>query len=166
MPDIFDLLGKWWKQVFLIMLVSLIIVSAITFLQPRQYLSVATALPANSYLADQARVFNENIEGLYSVMGTADELEMIIGTGQLDTIYLAVTEQLDLTNHFRVSEKAEGARFKAALILKKHSRVMKSEYGELKVRVWDRNKEMAAMAANALAILFLLGASSSKPERT
>lgn len=150
MPDLFILLRKWWKQALGIVLVSLIIVSAITFLQPRQYLSVATALPANSYLADQARVFNENIEGLYSVMGTADELEMIIGTGQLDTIYLSVTDQLDLANHFDITGKNEAARYKAAMILRKNSRVMKSEYGELKVRVWDKNKEIASLAANTL----------------
>ncbi|HEY6064173.1 MAG TPA: hypothetical protein VIV35_11220, partial [Chitinophagaceae bacterium] len=39
---------------------------------------------------------------------------------------------------------------KAALLLKKNTKVMKSEYGELKVKVWDTDKNLASQLANAI----------------
>ncbi len=150
MPDIFYLLSKWWKQVLTVVLLSLLTAALIVFFSPKKYLSVTTALPASSFTADKARIFNENIQELYSVLGTADDLDMITGTGKLDTIYLAITDQFNLANHYSIKEKEEAARSKAACILKKNSRVMKSEYGELKVKVWNKNRELAAQLANAL----------------
>lgn len=150
MPDIFYLVSRWWKQLLIVVLLSLITAAAISFLAPKKYLSVSTALPASSYTADKARIFNENIQALYSVLGTTDELDMITGTGKLDTLYLAVTDEFNLYDHYKVTEKGEAARNKAALLLKKHTKVMKSEYGELKVKVWDKSKELAPKLANAL----------------
>ncbi len=150
MPDIFYLLSKWRKQILFIVLLSTAVAVVAYFISPSRYMSVSTALPASSFTADKARIFNENIEALYSVLGTADELDMITGTGKLDTLYLAVTDGFRLHDYYKVSEKGEAARNKAAALLKKYSKVMKSEYGELKVKVWDKDKEQAAAMANAL----------------
>jgi hypothetical protein len=49
-----------------------------------------------------------------------------------------------------MGEKGEAAINKAALLLKKNTRVTKSEYGELKVRVWDTDKNLAPQLANAV----------------
>jgi hypothetical protein len=149
MPDLFYLLTKWKKQIAAVVVLSVAIVAAVYFIRPGKYLSVATALPANSYLADKSRVFSENIEGLYSVLGTADELDMIIGTGQLDTVYLAVTDLFHLQDHYRIS-KEESARQKTAALLRKNTTVQRSEYGELKIKVKDKDKIMAAQLANAI----------------
>lgn len=150
MPGIFYLLSKWWKQVTALVLVSLLAAGIITILLPKKYVSAATALPANSYLSDRSKIFNENIEALYSVMGTADELDMIIGTGQLDTIYLSVADQFNLPAHYKISEKGEAARNKACFLLKTNTRVKKTEYGELKIQVWDTDKLLSAQFANAV----------------
>jgi uncharacterized protein involved in exopolysaccharide biosynthesis len=150
MPDLFNLMSRWWKQIMAVVLLSLVIAGVVNYLQREKFLSVATALPASSYAADKARVFNENIEALYTVLGTSDELDMITGTGQLDTIYLGVTDEFNLFDHYKVSERGNAARNKAALVLRKNTRVMKSEYGELKVKVWDTDKDLAPQLANAI----------------
>ncbi len=150
MPDIIDLIRKWWKQVFAVVIISLLAVGAITFLKPQQYLSVATAVPASSFAADKSKIFNSNIQELYSTLGTADDLDMIVGTAKLDTVYLAVTDQFNLFDHYKMSEKANAARTKAASQLKKNAKVMKSEYGELKVKVWDTDKDLSPQLANAI----------------
>lgn len=150
MPDIFYLFSKWWKQILAVVLLALIASVAVLELSPNKYLSISTALPASSYTADKARVFNENIQELYSVLGTTDELDMITGTGKLDTLYLAVTDEFNLFDHYKVSEMGEPARNKAASLLKKNTKVIKSEYGELKVKVWDKSKDLAPQLANAL----------------
>ena len=71
MPDITDLIKRWWKQMFAVCMLSLLAVGVITFLKPRQYLSVATAVPASSFASDKSKIFNENIQTLYSALGTA-----------------------------------------------------------------------------------------------
>jgi hypothetical protein len=150
MPDIFNFSVKRWKQVFAFMLLTLLVVGIITFLQPRQYLSVTTAIPATSFSADKSKIFSENIEALYSTLGSPDDLDMILGTAQLDTVYLAVTDQFNLFDHYKLSEKGEGARMKASRLLKRYTKVMKSEYGELKVKVWDTDKNLASELADAI----------------
>jgi len=150
MPDITLLIKNWWKQMLGVMVLSLLAVGTITFLKPLQYLSVATAVPANSFASDRSRIFNENIQALYSTLGTTDDLDMIVGTGNLDTIYFSVARQFNLFDHYKMGETGEAAMPKAASILRKNTRVMKSEYGELKVKVWDTDKNLAPQLANAM----------------
>ena len=148
MPDIFDLIAGWWKRILVVMVLSLLVVGVITFLKPRQYLSVTTAVPASSFTSDKGKIFNENIQALYSTLGTPDDLDMVLGTANLDTVYLFVTDQFNLFDHYKL--KGTNARTKAALLLKKNTRVMKSEYGELKVKVWDTDNNLAPQLANAI----------------
>jgi uncharacterized protein involved in exopolysaccharide biosynthesis len=150
MPDIFDLIARWWKRILAVMILSLLVVGIITYLKPRQYLSVTTAVPASSFASDKAKIFNENIQTLYSTLGTPDDLDMILGTANLDTVYLSVTDQFNLFDHYKIKEQGAAARVKAALCLKKNTKVMKSEYGELKVKVWDTDKNLAPQLANAI----------------
>lgn len=150
MPDLLYLVSKWWKQMLAIVLVSLAVVSLVLYLKPTKYLSMATALPASSYATDKASVFNANIQQLYSAMGTPDDLDMIVGTAQLDTVYLAIAGQADLADHYKVEEQGDAAIRKAAFLLRANTRVIKSDYSELKVKVWDKDKEFAPMMANAI----------------
>lgn len=150
MPDIFTLIRNWWKPILLLLLLSLTATGVIVFTKRPEYLSVATAVPASTYSSDKARLFNNNIEQLYTALGTPDDLDLIVGTGKLDTVYLAVTAQFNLQDHYKMGEKGEAAINKAALLLKKNSSVTKSEYGELKVRVWDTDKNLAPQLANAV----------------
>jgi hypothetical protein len=143
MPDIATLVKRWWKQIFFTVLLSLLAVGVITFMKPRQYLSVATAVPASSYTSDKSRIFSENIEALYSALGDPDDLDRVLGTAKLDTVYLAVADQFNLFDHYKVKEKGDAARSKSASLLKKNTVVMKSEYGDLKVKVWDTDKNLA-----------------------
>lgn len=150
MPDMFDLFKNWWKQMLAVIIASLLIVGTVTYLKPQKYLSVATAVPASSFASDKSKIFNENIQALYSALGTPDDLDMIVGTARLDTVYLAVTDQFNLYDHFKMQEKGDAARSKAASLLKKNTKVMKSEYGELKVKAWDTDKNLAPQLANAI----------------
>jgi hypothetical protein len=150
MPDIADLIKHWWKQILFVVLLSSVVVGTIIFLQPRQYLSVTTAVPASSFASDRSKIFNENIQALYSTLGTSDDLDMIVGTANLDTVYLAVAAQFNLFDHYKIAGNPETALPKAASMLKKNTRVMKSEYGELKVKVWDTDNNLAPQLADAV----------------
>lgn len=149
MPDILDVLLSWWKKIAALMLIATLLTAIILWLLPNKYLSTATALPVNSVTADKARIFNNNIQSLYSNMGSSDELDKIIGTAQLDAIYIAAAKQLQLDGHYHIRH-TKNDTYEAAKKLKRNTHIIKSDYGELKVKVWDENAGMAAALANAL----------------
>ncbi|HEX2847836.1 MAG TPA: hypothetical protein VHN59_14905 [Chitinophagaceae bacterium] len=151
MPDLLTLIYIRRKQVLLIVLISLAIATGIVLVMPSQYLASTTALPANPAATDKASVFNNNIRDLYSSLGQSADLDKIVGTGQLDTIYLSATDQFELATHYKIKrDNAAISRRKAATALKKNSRISKSEYNELLVQVWDTDKNLAPQLANAL----------------
>jgi len=150
MPDIFDLFLRWWKQILSLVLGTLVVTTIIVFTMPKKYLGVTTALPAPTYASDKTAVFSQNLQVLYPGIGTADDLDMILGTAHLDTVYYAVASQLNLADYYGINKKDTASIQKAASILKGKTRVIKSDYGELKVKVWDGNRNRAADMANAI----------------
>lgn len=150
MPDFFYLCRKWWKSMLTVTLAAIVLAVIILMLLPPRFLAVATALPANPAAIDRGTVFEKDVLSWYSAWGTPDDLDRIVGTGQLDTAYLAVADSFNLAEHYRVKEKGAAGLMKAAFLLKKNSKVVKSEYGELKVKVWNTDHQLAPNLANAL----------------
>ena len=149
MPDLFTVFEKRWKFILGLTLLAAALALVICLIRPKEYLSTATALPANSLVADKARVFNQNIEALYSDFGTPDELDRLEGTAKLDTIYLATVKESGLIEHYEIDHSGE-ALFEAVERLKKKSKINRSAYGELKIKVWDIDRNKAAEIANTL----------------
>jgi len=110
-------------------------------------MSVVTALPANSTANDKGSIFHTNIQELYPAIGSPDELDKIVGTASLDTLYIALVNQYDLVRHYHIKKDLHDV-FKAVKELKDNSSVLKSEYGEIKIRVWDQDAQLAADMAN------------------
>lgn len=149
MPDLLHVFAKRWKLILAIIFLAVVISWIFTLLSPKKYLAVATALPANSLLADKERIFNKNIQILYSEFGTIDELDKLEGTAKLDTLFIAAAEEFNLDQHYKMTPSGESI-YGAALKLKKNSRINRSGYGELKVKVWDGDRNLAAQLANFL----------------
>jgi hypothetical protein len=149
MPDLLFVITKRWKFILSITLLATVIALIVALLSPKKYLGIATALPANTMIADKARIFNQNIEALYSEFGTVDELDKLEGTGRLDTLFIAAAEEFKLDDHYKIGASDESI-YNAAIKLKKKSRINRSGYGELKVRVWDKDKNLCAQMANFL----------------
>jgi len=150
MPDLFDLVARWWKRILALVLITTVVAALIVLVIPKKYLGVATALPASTYAQDKAGVFSQNLQSLYSALGTPDDLDMIVGTAHLDTVYRAIGEQLNLTEHYGIKKGDQKSMVKTAHLLKESTSVIKSDYGELKVKVWDRDAGWAANLANAI----------------
>lgn len=149
MPDLLTVLIRKWKFIFALSLLSAITALIVALLTPKQYLATATALPANTVLSDKASIFNQNIEALYSDFGTPDDLDRMEGTAALDTIFIAASKEFNLPQHYSIRHSNEPF-FSAALHLKKNSKINRSAYGELKIKVWDKDKNMSATLANYL----------------
>jgi hypothetical protein len=149
MPDLLLVFLKRWKLILLIIVSAIIIAFIVTLLSPKKFLATATALPANSMVADKARIFNQNIQELYSDFGSVDELDKLEGTGKLDTLFIAASEEFKLDQHYKMGPSIESV-YDAALQLKKDTKINRSGYGELKVKVWDGDKILCAQLANFL----------------
>jgi len=149
MPDLLLVLTKRWKLIISITILATILALIFSLLSPKKYLSVATALPVNSVTADKARMFNSNIEALYSDFGLPDELDRIEGTAKLDTLYIAASEKFNLSGYYLIKNAGEGM-YKAAMRLKKNTRIEHSAYGELKIKTWDHDRNKSAELANFL----------------
>lgn len=147
MPDLLTVFVRWWKTIALLTLIATAIAAVAVLIKPKEYASMVTALPSSTYNTDKARIFNEQIQSLYSDIGSADDLDRIVGTANLDTIYIAVAAEKKLAGHYEVKDRSV---INAARILKKNSKVSKSEYGQLKIKVWDKDRYVAADLANAL----------------
>jgi hypothetical protein len=148
MPDLVDMIKRRWKFIAFFTLLASLIALLITVFSPKKYLSAATALPVNSVVADKNRLFNQNIEILYSDFGTPDELDRMEGTALLDTIFIAAAQDLKLAAYYGLG--SENNLYKAASRLKKNSAITRTGYGELRVKAWDGDKNMAATMANVL----------------
>ena len=150
MPDIFELFARWKKQILLIVLSSLIVATAIVFILPVKYLATSTAIPANPLLIDKASLFSHEARELYSSLGTDNDLDVIIGTGQLDTIYIAAVRKFKLTGHYAIKDTSEMAVLKAAHILKEETKIQKTAFGELQIRLLFTDRFLAPQVANML----------------
>jgi hypothetical protein len=149
MPDLLTIFARWWKAILGLTLAVAVIALIILFASQKQYLSVVTALPANSLGFDKARIFNNNIQELYSSLGTPDELDPVVGTGKLDTLYFAIAKDFNLVQHYSL-EKKNNPLYTATKYFKANSAVVKDEFGQLKIKVWDVEPQMAATLAHAL----------------
>src|SRR5690349_8175946 len=96
MPDVIAVLFKWWKPMLVLVTVTTLLTWAVVSNVPKEYVSVATALPASSTATDKAGIFNSTILTLYPRIGTTDDLDKIEGTARLDTLFLAVAQKADL----------------------------------------------------------------------
>jgi len=150
MPDIFDLITKWWKHILAFVIVALIVTAIVVYTTPKKYLGQATALPAPTFATDKAGVFSENLQILYPGLGTSDDLDMILGTAHLDTVYTAVAADLNLADYFGIDKNDPERNKKAGSILNEKKKVIKSDYGDLKVKVWDVDRYRAVEMANAI----------------
>lgn len=148
MPDILSLLRKWWRMILGISLITTGVAAICLSFLPKQYLSQVTALPASNVEADKSRIFNQNIESLNPTIGLPDDLDKVVGTSKLDTLYYTLVRKHNLVGHYGFN--GGKAEYKAMKLAKGSCGVGKSEYGELKIKWWDGSPHMAAILANSL----------------
>ena len=120
------------------------------WLTPPLYKSESTSVASSVVASDPARLFNPQIQQLYSPLGSVEQLDLLVGSGKLDTIYRPLVRQFNLIDHYSISATDPKAFQKAVKKIKKRSEIFKSDHGELKVRLWDEEPALAASLANAL----------------
>jgi uncharacterized protein involved in exopolysaccharide biosynthesis len=121
----------------------------LSLLMPAEYLSGASLLPSNSKLMDKQRLFGNNIQELYSAYGNAEDLDRLFATMHSSAVINDVADSLKLVSHYELDGR-KNARSLARKKLEKNIKLQRSEYGELRLRVWDKDPATAEMIASAL----------------
>ena len=148
--DVVDMLQKKWKQIFVFVLIVLIVTAVTVFIIPKAYKSTAVVIPANPSLADKSRLFNTNIQSLYSFFGNGDDVEVLYGLANLDTVYYQLIDEFKLVDYYESKGENDFIKKKHTVkSLKDDIQIQKNEFNQLKIVVWTKEKEVAAQIANA-----------------
>lgn len=151
MAETAGLIQSNWKKIVLFTILSALVATITVFLMPKQYRSTAKLISANPQLADKSRLFNENIQGLYSYFGSGDDLDRIIGIADLDTTYKQLVDQYKLVEYYQfVDDSLQIRRRKAVLKLRDNLSLQRTEQGQLKIICWTRDRELSASIINTL----------------
>ncbi len=152
------LLQTKWKQLLFFVMVSLLVASITLFIVPKQYYAASTLVSANPSLADKAHLLNQNIQNLYSVFGSGDDLERIYGIASMDTVYKQLVDEFDLISYYqltgadtnRVPLNFNLLRRKAVLELKEDINIQKTEFAQLKISIWTKDAALSAKIVNRM----------------
>jgi hypothetical protein len=145
--------SSFWKRnrSFLLVVIGLPTITAaiLSALLPAQYLSVATAIPSNARLTDVNRLSGNTARELYPVFGEADDLDRIYEVCKSSTVTGQINARFQLAAHYGLNPDKAEDQSKAQKKLVKNTEWLKTETGELRVKVWDRDPSFAAAIANA-----------------
>jgi capsular polysaccharide biosynthesis protein len=143
-----DIVERKW-QIVLFTVIAAAVAFGISIALPEQYLSQASLLPANSKLMDKQRLYEDNIQELYSAYGSADDLDRLFATMHSGAVIHQVADSLKLAEHYEF-EGRKNAKTLAQKKLEKNIKLIRTEYGELQLRVWDEDPAKAEQIATAL----------------
>jgi LPS O-antigen subunit length determinant protein (WzzB/FepE family) len=148
------LLQKKWKTILFFVLASAATATVTVFMVPGYYKASATVVSANPALADKARLFNNNIQNLYSYFGSGDDLDRIYGVGDMDTTYRQLVDEFSLINYYQLhDESLPKLRRKAVLSLRSDISFQKTELNQLKIIAWTKNKQLSADLVNRMVAI-------------
>lgn len=150
LEDILIVLNKWKKHLIAFVLLTTLLATVVSFLLPKKYLATAVCFPSNPVLADKSFIFNENIQNLYATYGSSPELDRLISTAQLDTLYRFAINKFDLRQRYKIKDTGVLGLKKTIKVFKKNYNIEKTVLGELKVHTWDKDRKQSAKMANAI----------------
>lgn len=149
--DVVAVLQQHLKKIIFFVFICLVIAAATVFVMPKYYKSTAIVVAANPALADKARLFNNNIQGLYSNFGSGDDLDRIDGLANLDTTFKLMVDEFKLTDYYKLKdENIALRRRKAVLHLRDDVELQKTDLGQFKFMVTTKDKQLSANIANKM----------------
>ncbi|MDE3143821.1 MAG: hypothetical protein KGL19_06685 [Bacteroidota bacterium] len=149
--DVIAVLQKRSKSILIFVIVSMLITIVTLFIVPKYYRSTTVVIPASPALADKARLFNSNIQNLYSFLGNSDDTETLMGIAKLDTVYYQLIDEFKLVDYYKTEgENNNIKRKKTIKLLQKDIEINKTEFNQLKIVVWTKDKELSKNIANRM----------------
>lgn len=141
-----------WKFILLFTIGSVIMTAvAIVFIPPK-YTAITKVLPGNAVLADKARLFNADLQHLYSFFGSGDDLDRLMSMTSMDTSLKQVIRQFHLIDYYQVKEQDPNlGMYKTIRHFKKDLHLVKTVNNEMELSCTHTNKDTAAAIVNFMA---------------
>ncbi|PJE46782.1 MAG: hypothetical protein CUR34_09160 [Sediminibacterium sp.] len=140
---------KRWKFILVFTIASVIIAAGVIFFITPKYTATTKLLPGNAVLADKARLFNDEIQHLYSFFGSGDDLDRLMSMASMDTSLKQVIHGFDLTRYYQIEDKDMGMRmYKSIRQFKKDLTLVKTVNNELEISYAHQSKDTAATVVN------------------
>lgn len=140
---------KRWKFILVFTIASVIIAAGVIFFITPKYTATTKLLPGNAVLADKARLFNDEIQHLYSFFGSGDDLDRLMSMASMDTSLKQVIHGFDLTRYYQIEDKDKGMRmYKSIRQFKKDLTLVKTVNNELEISYAHQSKDTAAAVVN------------------
>lgn len=147
--ELTNVLFSRWKFIFLFTIASVLIALGVIFFIAPKYTATSKVLAGNAVLADKARLFNNEIQQLYSFFGSGDDLDRLMSIASMDTSIKQVVQAFNLTNYYQIMEKEAGLEmYKSIRAFKKDLTLIKSVNNELEISYAHENKDTAAAIVN------------------
>jgi uncharacterized protein involved in exopolysaccharide biosynthesis len=146
---VFQLISQYRKKLLIMTGAVTVMALVVSLLLPNEYLAQASILPANSKMMDKQRLFSENIQELYSAYGNAEDLDRLYATMRSNEVLNVVADSFQLMQHYQLTDTKNG-RIKSYKKFRKNIELTKTEYGEIRIRVWDKDSVLSAELANAI----------------
>lgn len=148
------LLQKQWKTIVLFVLATVAAATITVFLVPQYFKSSVTIVSANPALADKARLFNSNIQSLYSYFGSGDDLDRIYGIADMDITYKKLVDEFSLVAYYQLdNDSLPLLKRKAVLCLRKDLNLQKTEQAQIKISAWTKDKQLSAAIVNRMVAI-------------
>jgi hypothetical protein len=148
--DIKDIVIRHRKFLFLAVALPTLTALVVSLIIPKQYLSQTSVLPANSRFSDKSRFTAEEITELYSVFSSGDDLDRLYATARSRPVMMKMVDSFGLIKHYKIKKADEKGREEALRIFRTKCGIFKTEYGEMHVKVTDRDRVLAAAIANGM----------------
>ena len=150
LESVIAVLQKRGKQIAVFVFVSLITATIAVLVSPKYYRSGALVVPANAALADKGRIFNGNIQNLYSFLGNGDDVEILFGIAKSDTVFYRLIDEFDLVNYYHSKGDNAGIKRKNTLkVLEKDLKIEKTEFNQLTISIYTKEAVLSANIVNA-----------------
>jgi hypothetical protein len=150
LADISEVLKRRRNIILLFTFLSgLIAATIVFFIMPPYYKSTAVVIAANPLLADKARLYNDNVEQLYSTFGGEDDLNRLYGIAGLDTTYKLLVNKFSLVQYYQIEGNNIQLNIRKAVEeLRDDVELLKNELYQLKISVTTRDNTLSASIAN------------------
>lgn len=137
--DVLTVIKIKWKAIITIVLIALIVATVTLFIVPKKYRAQTFAIAQNSLMADKAKLFNSNVQGLYSIIGDEDDLDVAYSLSKLDIVFSRLVSEFNLITYYNVEGKNDDIKNKKALlILRANTDIVKNEKNILRITVYDK----------------------------
>lgn len=138
-----------WKFIVVFTIASIVLTAGVIYLIKPKYTATTKVLPGNAVLADKARLFNDEIQHLYSFFGSGDDLDRLMSMASMDTCLKQVIIAFNLINYYQVKEKDAGMEmYKTIRKFKKDLSLVKTVNNELEISYSHQSKDTAAAIVN------------------